>query len=83
MYIGVWKEQQASMRPIQQSLPKLHYTLACAQLMGFLGMLACRLTLVYYWLEDIQRQAVFIDVLSTLEVQLCLILLLLSRSDRD
>lgn len=34
-------------------------------------------------LEDIQRQAVFIDILSTLEAQLCLILLLLSRSDRD
>lgn len=61
---------------------RLHCTLAYAQLMGFLGMLACRLTLVYYWL-GIQRQAVFIDILSTLEAQLGLILLLLSRSDRD
>ena len=34
--------EQVSMRPI--SLPKRNYTLACAQLMGFLGMLACRLT---------------------------------------
>ena len=85
MGIGVCKEYSGMLTTgVYEAniFTRLHCTLAYAQLMGFLGMLACRLTLVYYWL-DIQRQAVFIHILYTLEAQLGLILLLLSRSDRD
>ena len=59
------------------------YTLARAQLIRFLGIFACRLILVYYWLRVESVQAVFVDVLSSLEVQLCMIFLLLSRSGLD